>query len=208
MYSYFLKYYFLPCLYININMTRREILRYTAFATGAAVSAPLASALLVGCQSDFDDNYLPEFFEEEEFDVIKHVMNTILPKTDSPSAIQAGTHQVLDKMLLNVYEEADQLEFRTGFTTLKTYLTEATGGKTFDRLSEKQQLSTLKNLEQSEDEALEAVREAYLNIKQQTIAYYLSSEVIGTQFLNYLPVPGEYEACISVAEAGGKAWTL
>lgn len=191
-------------------MTRREILRYTAFATGAAVSVPLASAFLVGCQSDFDDNYLPEFFTEEEFSVVKHLMNTILPKTDSPSAIQAGTHQVLDKMLLNVYDEEEQLEFRTSFAALNTHLTEVTGGKKFDKLASKKQLALLKELEQSEEEeeALQAVQAAYLDMKQQTIAYYLSSELIGKQYLNYLPIPGEYEACISLEEAGGKAWAI
>ncbi len=189
-------------------MTRREILRYTAFATGAAVSAPLASAFLVGCQSDFDDNYIPEFFKEEEFGVVKHLMNTILPKTDSPSAIQVGAHQVLDKMLLNVYAEEDQLEFRTSFAALNTHLKEAAGGKSFDSLGNKKQLVLLKELEQAEGEELEVVKSAYLDIKQQTIAYYLSSERVGKEFLNYLPVPGEYEACISLAEAGGKAWAI
>ena len=49
---------------------------------------------------------------------------------------------------------------------------------------------------------------AYLNFKQQTVAYYLSTEEVATKFLTYLPVPGKYEACITVEEAGGKAWAL
>lgn len=188
-------------------MTRREILRYTAFATGVAVSAPLAGALLSGCQPELEDNYEPQFFTPEEFSVLKHLMNIILPETDSPSAIQAGAHQVMDKMVLEVYQEEDQIATRESFTALAQHLAE-TGGKAFDKLRSKQQLSMLQSLIGSEDEALKEVQDAFTNFKQQTIAYYLTSEAIGTQFLNYLPVPGEYQACISLEEAGGKAWAL
>ncbi len=189
-------------------MTRREILRYTALATGAAVSVPLATALLSGCQSELQDNYVPQFFEEETFSVIKHMMNTILPKTDSPSAIGVGAHQVMDEMVLNVYTEEEQLEFQTQFKALQTYLSEAADAKAFDTLRPKQQLALLQTLEQSEAEELADVRATLLDVKQQTIAYYLSSEEIATNYLNYLPVPGEYQPCISLEEAGGKAWAI
>ena len=33
-------------------MNRREILQYTAWATGAAVGAPLLSVVLSGCQTE------------------------------------------------------------------------------------------------------------------------------------------------------------
>ncbi len=48
----------------------------------------------------------------------------------------------------------------------------------------------------------------YTEVKQQTIAYYLASEEISTKYLNYLPVPGEYKACIPLSEVGGKAWAI
>ncbi len=48
----------------------------------------------------------------------------------------------------------------------------------------------------------------YNQLRQQTISYYLSSEEICTNYLNYLPVPGKYEPCITLEEAGGKAWAI
>jgi len=50
--------------------------------------------------------------------------------------------------------------------------------------------------------------ETYNQIRQQTISYYLSTEEINTKYLNYLPVPGKYQPCISLEEAGGKAWAI
>ncbi len=40
------------------------------------------------------------------------------------------------------------------------------------------------------------------------IILYLSTEEIGLNFLNYLPIPGPYESCISLEEVNGKAWAL
>ena len=39
-------------LIIRTKMKRRELLKYTGYFAGAALSAPLASALLTGCKRD------------------------------------------------------------------------------------------------------------------------------------------------------------
>ncbi|MEL6274136.1 MAG: gluconate 2-dehydrogenase subunit 3 family protein, partial [Bacteroidota bacterium] len=70
-------------------MNRREVLRYAAMATGAAVSAPFASAFLMSCEGEVTPPevvYEPQFFSSEEYQFITKVADTILPKTDTPSA--------------------------------------------------------------------------------------------------------------------------
>jgi len=34
------------------------------------------------------------------------------------------------------------------------------------------------------------------------------TEEIATNYLNYLPVPGAYEGCITLESVGGKAWAI
>lgn len=185
-------------------MNRRAVLKYTSLMTGAAIGAPLMGALLSGCQPEVTDHYKPEFFQPEEFNQIKHLLDLILPKTDSPSATEVGVHQIIDQMVSTVYNAEEQLEFKNKFTAFSQYLVEAD----FFNLKEKEQLEFLKNINEIEDEKMEEIKSTYLDLRQQTIAYYLSTEEIGTKFLNYLPVPGEYQACISVEEVGGKAWAI
>ena len=70
-------------------MKRRDLLKYTALATGAAVSAPLASVLLSGCKPDIvanDLDYELKFFDEEQLALVRQLVDVILPKTASPSA--------------------------------------------------------------------------------------------------------------------------
>lgn len=189
--------------YIN-RMKRREILKYTALVTGAAVSAPLFSSLLVGCKSEIAENDVGSqlaFFSQEEFTLVKDLVDLILPKTDSPSASEVGIHQMIDTMVGTVYPEKDRAAYKKAFTTLAAYLNKAADGKNFRQLESDKQLQLLKQLEGSNDSG-----KAFLDLKQQTVAYYLSTEEIATNYLNYLPIPGQYDACITLEEAGGKAW--
>lgn len=189
-------------------MNRRTILKYTALATGAAVGAPLMSVILSGCQSDaaqgLTDNYQPKFFGKEEFGLAKNLVDLILPKTDSPSASEVGVHQIIDNMIGRVYTEQQKEDFKKGFAALMEHLKQAG----FQKQKPEGQLKLLQNLDVATDEKSKPARDAFLNFKQQTIAFYLSTEEIGTKYLNYLPVPGKYEPCISLEEAGGKLWAI
>jgi hypothetical protein len=180
-------------------MKRREILRYTALLTGAAVSAPLASTLLSGCKTDGASaaaNGAYAFFNADEMTFIKTMIDTILPKTDSPSASEVGVDKMIDSMVGLCYPKESQIAYRSGFDLLKKYI-----GNTKDPLKKIMEL-------ESSDNQPDGVKDAYISLKQQTIGYYLSTEEIGTKFLNYLPVPGEFQPCIKLEEVGGKAWAI
>jgi len=191
-------------------MNRRDILKYTAYATGAAVCSPILGTILAGCSTDssnYPDDYIPQFFNEDEFRVINSMVDTILPKTSSPAASEVGVDKMIDTFVGTVYSETDREGYREHFAKLNVYLTNQAGGRAFNKLSEARKLTLLQQLE-LQDSIPEDVKRAYLELKQQTIAYYLTTEEVAKNFLNYLPVPGEYEACIPLADMGGKAWAL
>ena len=192
-------------------MKRREIIKLAALATGVAVSAPLISSLLSGCQADIPDedaNYVMEFFSKDEFHFVRDLVNTILPKTDSPSASEVGVHRIIDHMVGKVYEAEDQAKYKSRFAALGKYLNEGNETNTFLKLNTDKKFAMLQKLSDSEDDTMKDAQKAFLDMRQQTVAYYLSSEKIATTYLNYLPVPGKYEPCISVESMGGKAWAI
>lgn len=192
-------------------MNRREIIKYTTMATGAMLSSPLLSALLTSCEADLKENssdYTLQFFSPEQFSLVRKLVDVILPATDSPSATELGVDQMMDTMIGKVYTEDQQKAFTKKFSSLVAHLAQTANGKAFERLSETKQKELLLALENSQESSLATARAAYLDLKQQTIAYYLNTKEIGTKFLNYLPVPGEYEACISLDAVGGKVWAI
>jgi hypothetical protein len=184
-------------------MNRREILKYTAMMTGVAVSGPLLSSILSGCstQKESLSDFQSQFFSKEDFQVVQRLVDTILPKTDSPAASEVGVDQTIDTIIARVYSKEDKEAYAKRFSSFSNYLNE----EGFMEANEEEKLSILKRADQSEQVD---VRRAYLDFKQQTISYYLSSEEIGEKFLNYLPVPGAYEPCIPLESVGNKIWSI
>ncbi len=184
-------------------MNRREILKYTALATGSAICAPLLGTFITGCakkEKEIVSVSQLHFFNEDEIQLVKAIIDTILPKTDSPSASEVNVHLDIDEVVGLAYEKKDQESYKNGFTSLKKYLEE----KDFLSGNESEKKEIIIALEQSGS----SESSAYLHLKQQAVAYYLSTEEVATKFLNYLPVPGEYKACIPLSEVNGKAWAL
>lgn len=197
-------------------MNRREILRYTAWITGSAVSASLASAILSGCSeqpaeqnqatgaSNSASSSLLHFFTPEQFTLVGLLADTILPRTDSPSATDVKVHITLDSMLGQVFDSDYKAAFKKDWLALENYLTQ----QQLLQLESPAQLEALRSLELGQDEHLASAKKAWVEFKQQVIAYYLTTEQVAKNFLNYLPIPGFYKPCISVDEVNNKAWAL
>jgi hypothetical protein len=197
-------------------MNRREVLRYTAWITGSAVSASLASVILSGCSEQKSEQNkatgtdlaahsgLLHFFTPEQFTLVGLLADTILPRTDSPSATDVKVHITLDSMLGQVFDSTYQTKFKAHWLALENYLDK----QQFLKLSPSAQVDALKSLELTQSEDLVSAKKSLVEFKQQVIAYYLSAEEIAEKFLNYLPIPGFYKPCISVDEVNNKAWAL
>lgn len=208
-------------------MNRREILRYTAVATGAALSAPFATAFLTGCRAEpAVEPYLPEFFSQEEYDFILRFADIIIPRTDTPGASDVGVPQTIDKMVAVVFNAETQEEARMGLQLLRARIDQDTAEGGFMAMDDEAALAHLTAIDNhfkdpvteeainamTEAEAQEiamAERETYFELKGMVVANYFGSKEVATTQLAYLPVPGEYIPCGDLQElTGGKAWAL
>ncbi len=197
-------------------MNRREVLRYTAWITGSAVSASLASAILSGCSEQPAEQHqakgtgissssnLLHFFTPEQFTLVGLLADTILPRTNSPSATDVKVHITLDSMLGQVFDSTYQATFKSDWLAFEKYLHQ----QQFLQLEPPAQMELLRLLELTQDENAASAKKALVEFKQQVIAYYLTTEEIAKNFLNYLPIPGFFKPCISVDEVNNKAWAL
>ncbi|GEA09873.1 gluconate 2-dehydrogenase subunit 3 family protein [Alteromonas sp. KUL49] len=182
-------------------MERRSILKYVAAMTGAAICSPLSAANLLNTPTTITG--VPTSRQHFSSDTLSHIasiMDTILPKTDTPSATDVGVHMVMDGMFHNVFDDNYQQRFANNYAAFRAYL-DAQGFSSLSGDEKKQLLITLEQQKTPSD-----VYKAYIDVKQQTLSYYLANEVIAENHLNYLPIPGRYVPRISVSDVGGKAW--
>ena len=179
-------------------MKRRDILKLAALSTGVAVSPPFATAFLSGCTPRATPNE-SSIFSNQELSTLIDVIDTILPRTDSPSASEVGVHNMLEDFIVNVYSTEDSESSRK---ELKSLLAEL--GSDFSSMSGSDKESKLLALGKDESES----SKIYKQLRQQTISLYFTTEPVITKHLAYLPVPGDYEACIEIDPKTTKAWAL
>ena len=189
-------------------MKRRELIQLVTLSTGAVLSAPLLGSLVSGCTQAIkkqEMDYQKLFFTEDGFLLIQELVDIILPKSDSPSATDVGVHQTIDTMVAKTYKKEDQDSYQYNFSALQKFLN---GNDGFKKGNKNEKTKLLRELSNSNGDENSLAKRAFLDLRQQTIAYYLRTEEISKNYLNYLPIPGKYESCISVEEVNNTAWAL
>jgi gluconate 2-dehydrogenase gamma chain len=198
-------------------MNRRELLQRVAMLLGGAISAPAALAVLNGCSPKPGASWQPLFLSKEEGAMVEDVAELIVPRTTTPGARDVGVPAFIDVILKDAYPAEDQARFISG---LKDFDAEAqrVHGKPFLQLPQAQRVSFLqqahdaavaaeKVLADKEVPAGERKRPFVLMMKELTLLGFFTSQVGATQVLQYEAVPGGFQACIPIAQAGnGRQW--
>ena len=185
-------------------MNRRDALKRTTFLLGGTLSASAIMGVMSGCKAEPTLNWTPSFFTIEEGNIVEQIADRIIPRTDTPGAIDGGVHTFIDKMMAGYYSEEDRLAFREG---LKKVDEDAKSefGKTFISLTAEQQDEFLKKYDALAYEETTGPDHFFKTMKELTILGFCTSETGATEFLKYDPLPGDYKGCIPYSEVGG-AW--
>ena len=77
-------------------MKRREALKNIGLAAGVAVATPSILSILQSCTSDVA-TWTPSFFTEEQGMLLRGFVDTILPKTDTPSGSEVNVPEFIDR---------------------------------------------------------------------------------------------------------------
>lgn len=192
-------------------MDRREALRRTAILMGGVVSAPAIMGVLKGCASKTGIDWKPEFLAEDQASIVTEVAEIIIPRTDTPGAKDVGVPSFIDQMLKEVYSKEDQEFFLNGMKAFNEG-SKAEFGDAFSGLDAEDQTAYVNKVHaaavEAENNTDPAPRRPFiLMMKELTMLGYFTSEAGATQVLQYVAVPGAYNGCIPLSEAGnGRTW--
>lgn len=201
---------------MNAEMNRRELLQRVAWLMGGAISAPAVLGVLNGCSAKKEETWQPVFLSKEQGAVVADVAEIIIPRTDTPGAKDAGVPAFIDTMLKDVYEDADRQRFVSGLKAFDDAARTA-HGKGFAELPKAQQAELVRKFH---DEAIASelaleTRPAYLQrpfilmTKELTLLGFFTSKPGATEVLQYSAVPGTFQGCVPLAQAGnGKSWAF
>ena len=172
-------------------MNRRDLLKKSVIASLGLSFAPGLLVSLESCSKKRPTADKPVYLNEEQFDTIWQMAELILPPTDSPGAHDAGVAPFMDQLFGQYFEEDEKVKFESG---LMKFLENCKDqhGKSFIDLDKDDQIAYLTNLDKEKDP------DSFFKTAKQIILWaYFTSEA-GMKSMNYLPVPGRYNGCISI----------
>lgn len=188
-------------------MDRRTAIKRTTLIMGTALSAGTLGGLMAGCTAETPLDWQPQWFSEDEVRSLTALMDTILPKTDTPSASEVGVPQYIDDIVGHFWSEDDQSGFRNGIAQANE-LAQNQSSQKYEDLSDEVQTVVMNILvNEAKTQTENPGRPFFLQLKELIYSGYFSSEIIGEQVLAYDPVPGEYIGDLPISEVDN-AWSL
>ena len=138
------------------------------------------------------------FFNLDEMETLRSLVDVILPATDSPAASAADTDYFIDMAMLACASAEAQKTFRDGLERL--------GRSNLSGIAPTAQAALLQ--EQVElDMPLPYEQSFFKILKDYTLTGYFLSEIGATQALAYERVPGGFQGDLPLA-ANQKAWAI
>ena len=191
----------------NEEITRREAIAKLGGLLGGTLSASTLAALMGGCAhlrpvKHLENGYEARAFSIDDYSTIRLLAETILPRTDTPGALDAGVPEFIDSMLIDWYPGDEREKFLIGFEQFKSTFKKKLG-KVFTQASEEQRLEHLKILDrkafpdlrtnpQAAAEMNRRVQEGtapfFRTLKELVVTGYYTSELGATQELRQNPM--------------------
>jgi len=187
-------------------MNRRSALAavsaVTAHALFPSVVAEAAAALAAG---EAGVPWAPKWIAPERAPMLEALVETVLPKSDTPGAREAGVHVFVDLALRDCYTAAEQKLFIEGLEALATD-TRARHGRAFEACSAEERHERLSPLDAASYQPDTGPRGSFVRIlKDLTIVGFFTSRIGATEVLAYDKVPGGYRGCLEL-RPGQKGW--
>ncbi|MDA8686540.1 gluconate 2-dehydrogenase subunit 3 family protein [Robiginitalea sp.] len=197
-------------------MNRRKALKSAGLLAGASIAVPSILNLLQSCERTSRPEWQPQFFTENEAQLIGALADMILPATSTPGALDVNVDIFIDTLVAKAYAPEAQQAFRDALNALDADCLK-NKGDSFVNLNESSKKEFLSEAEQNAGTFNPGVWGTaigeqkpvgfYRSLKSTMIWAFFSSEQIGKNILSYDPIPGAYHGCIPVSEVGNR-WSL
>ena len=168
-------------------MNRRDLLKKGVYGlAGVTLSSTLISTLQ-SCSSI--EKYSPLYFSKTEFSLLSNIIDFLIPKTETPGALDMKVPQFIDIIISETYNN----ESKNNFSNKLKLLIE-------DFKSNNIELSDYYSIKSKfvNDFNNKTHLEIYNQIRDLTVWGFKTSKEIALNVLNYNPIPGYQLGCIDI----------
>ncbi len=170
-------------------MQRRSAVKNIALTIGASVVLPAwANAWN---KDSFRNN---QYTVSPQENLLAEMVETIIPKTNTPGAKELSVHQFIPVMVKDCYDKNTQVVYAKGFDLVDKNAKNVFS-KSFLECDTKQRLDILDKMSKSENSEEKNFVQL---VKRLTIQGYLNSEYVMTNLKIYEYAPARYHGCVPV----------
>tara|TARA_B000000557_G_scaffold88635_1_gene71618 strand:+ start:615 stop:1127 length:513 start_codon:yes stop_codon:yes gene_type:complete len=168
-------------------MKRRDLLKKGVYGlVGVTLSSTLISTLQ-SCSSI--EKYSPLYFSKTEFSLLSNIVDFLIPKTETPGALDMKVPQFIDIIISETYNN----ESKNNLSNKLKLLIEDFKSNNIDLSDYNSMKSKFVN-----DFNNETHQEMYNQIRDLTVWGFKTSKEIALNVLNYNPIPGYQLGCTDI----------
>lgn len=178
-------------------MDRREFVKRLSAGMGAALTPGMLGAILSGCEARTESSGLLTPSEQQ---VVESLAEAIIPKTDTPGAIDAGVPQYIEMMLAEFTPPDRVAVFRSQLGWVSSWLARHDAGSLEEIVAALDEQAFGHG---TADDTPPGEPPLFATLKPLTVAGFYTSKIGATQELHLMPFE-EYKD-VPLAEIG-KTW--
>jgi len=181
-------------------ITRREAIQRAALLLGFALSPSILTGVM---QAQPASGRQSRYLSPRQLDIAGAIIDRILPRTDTPGALDVGVLVFVDLMYGEFMTEEERRRFVSGIE-----LVESASLSAYQTRYGRLELALRERILQAVAEAsADQEKPFYLQIKELAIVGYFTSEEVAKNILRHEPIPGPFQGCIPLSEVGTATWT-
>ena len=190
------------------DQDRRIFMTKMAGLFGAATATTILSGCNITSAKQFADQrpHPPSdntLFSKHEMTLLYAICDTILPRTDTPSATELDCHNFVQYQLTQCHTQQQQQDCIAVINKIERIASQ-NKGNSFALLSIEQQQQLLVNVEKA-DSFNDQDKNQFHFLKALIVFGYFTTEIGATQALSYQAVPGGFKGSIP-ADKKTKSW--
>jgi len=183
-------------------MNRRDLLKNTAILMGGIASSSVVQAMLAGV--DGRVKIERPIFNWDQKKMTQVLAEMIIPRTDTPGAIDAGVPHFIELMVSDWYTETERAIYFEGLLSLDVYC-QKHFSKAFLKSDAEQRIAALEQAEKEAGsykvpankniakEVEDENKPFFLKLKELTVLGYYTSKEGAQKELRYDPMPMRYD---------------
>ena len=181
-------------------MQRREVLGFLGAVALAPLLAPLSAEQRWTLGESLHDRMAGgtrgRALSRARMALVVALADTILPRTDTPGAVDVAAPEFVDLLLAEWYPEEERRELVAGLDALDARCREAQGAP-FAELEPAKRAAFLPTVD-GHNGSKGSPEAAYRSVKDAIVYGYLTSKPIGPLVRSFPIIPGRFDGCIHV----------